>query len=140
MVFRGGQCWRCLRLRSSPQILLRSVPSWLDQLSVTKPRPIDRSKDTCGCNTIDKGNYRSKATKDMYEMTVVEDDVSSVMTVQPPNVNDDEARLWRGPQSGSVRASASSNPPHVQTPALRRDSEAKSIYVTSETTVEYGDR
>ncbi|KAK7178944.1 hypothetical protein PSPO01_15029 [Paraphaeosphaeria sporulosa] len=109
-------------------------------LSIEKPRP---PKNTYGHNTIEKGSERSKV-KDIYEMTVVEDDVSSEKTVQPPNANDDEARLWTGPHSG-VRASASSNlskpaASHVQAPTLGRDSEGRKMYVTSETTVEYGDR
>ncbi|KAF2440319.1 hypothetical protein P171DRAFT_524396 [Karstenula rhodostoma CBS 690.94] len=130
-------------------VVCASVPAlksffarYLPGLISSRLRSHDRSKNTDGYNTIEKGNQRPKAKKDVYEMTVVEDDVSSEKTVQPPNVNDDEARLWEG---DGVRANASSNLSkpalsHVQTPTLGRDSEGSRIYVTSKTTVEYGDR
>jgi hypothetical protein len=132
-------------------VVCASVPAlkaffarYLPGLISSRLRSHDRSKNTEGYNTIDKGAHRSRAKKDLYEMTMVEDDVSSEKTVQPPNVSDDEARLWRGPQDG-IKAGASSGLPkpagsHVQKPTLGRDGGGRKIYVTSETTVEYGDR
>ncbi|KAL5407065.1 hypothetical protein PMIN06_001481 [Paraphaeosphaeria minitans] len=139
MVLRGSQCGVvCPSMPALKSFFARYLPGRIS----SRLQSHDRSKKADGYNNIERGIQRPKMKKDIYEMTFVEDDVSSQKKVQPPRVNDDEARRWRGPQS-AARASASSKKlaaPYVQTPTIGRDSEGKGIYVTSETTVEYGDR
>ena len=135
-------------------ILCATVPAlkpffarYLPGLINSKLRSNDRSKNkegynNSGYNTIEKDSHqRSRTKKDLYELTVLDDDISSNKTMQTPIASDDETRLW----SGTTRANASSNVgrpqvAHIHRPSLGRDSQGRRIYVTSETTVEFNER
>ena len=76
-------------------------------------------------------------------MTVLNDDDSSEKMVPRSNMNDDEARLWTGPgtHANANVSSTLGKPPvvHIQKPSIGRE-EGSKIWVTSETTVQYGNR
>jgi len=125
-------------------VLCASIPAlksffarYLPGLINSRLRSNDRSKNTEGYDTLEKGSTsrsRGRKVPDIYEMTVVDDEFEK--TSAQHNINDDETRLWTG-QTKGVIAHATAKPPtaHVSSSSVGGD---RQIHVISETRVEYG--
>lgn len=133
----------CASVPALKPFFVRYLPGLINsKLRSNEPSKNKEGYNNSGYNTIEKDSHqRSRTKKDLYELTVLDDDASSDKTRQLPNASDDETRLW----SGTTRTNASSNVgspqvAHFHRPSLGRDGQGRSIYVTSETTVQFGER